>query len=221
NRMKKHLTPHPFSDIKKHIGSFLSHRPSAGKHIHLLPGDYIVSGDDITVSTVLGSCISVCFYSDSSPFFGMNHFMLPESQYPEKTKKEIMHSDAAFYGINAMEVVINALIHKGVEKSKLKAKVFGGGNVISMRTDGKTVGEQNIEFTMKFLQMEKIPIVACSVGGNYARKIIYFQHSHEVHLRKLSHIADRFIAHEEKALRRPHGKKADIEMFLPKEKKNH
>jgi len=183
------------------------------KHLMLNPGDYIVSCEDIIVSTVLGSCVSVCFYSDSSPFFGMNHFMLPEQQNNGSNTRNIMMTDAAFYGINAMEILINALLKTGVRREMLKAKVFGGGNVLSLKTSEKTVGEQNVEFVLNFLKMEKIPVVACSVGGDYARKIIYFQRTHEVLLQRLDHSRDRMIIEAEESLRTSSSKKLDIDFF--------
>lgn len=170
------------------------------KHVNLKPGECIVSSEDIVVSTVLGSCVSVCFYSDCSPFFGMNHFMLPAPRGADLKKKDIMHTESGYYGINAMEIVINAMLHAGVMKNSLKAKVFGGGNVLHVMSSKKTVGEMNVEFVLRFLEIEKIPVTACSVGGDYARKIIYEQHSHDVLLQKLGHALDSRIAKEEAEL---------------------
>lgn len=192
---------------------FTHNRQFGKKNVNLMPGDYFISEDDLIISTVLGSCISVCFYSDASSFCGMNHFMLPEPGACYRDEKNIMHTDSAFYGINAMESVINALLKSGVRKEMIKAKVFGGGNVIPLRTSGMTVGEQNVAFVLEFLKMEKIPISACSVGGDYARKILFFTKTKEVLLTRLGHAMDRRIMIEEESLRYGKIAKKDISIF--------
>ncbi|HNX58736.1 MAG TPA: chemotaxis protein CheD [Spirochaetota bacterium] len=169
------------------------------KTLNILPGDYAISREDIVITTVLGSCISVCFYSDRSPYCGMNHFMLPESR-TEKSAGSIMHSDAAFYGINAMEQVINALLKNNVRKEDIRAKVFGGGNVIAVNVGKKTVGDQNIEFAFEFLKTENIPITACSVGGDFARKIFFHVKTKDVYMTRLGSGSNTHIIEEEKSL---------------------
>ena len=183
------------------------------KHVNLGPGDYLVSEDDIVVSTVLGSCISACLYSDTSPCFGMNHFLLPESCRNDACEDDIMRTSSAFYGINAMELVINAMLHAGVKKHQLRAKVFGGGNVLKLASPRRTVGEQNVEFVLRFLEIERIPVTACSVGGDCARKIIYVQHSRDVLLQRLGHSADSVIATEEEKLYHRGIRKPEVSFF--------
>jgi chemotaxis protein CheD len=192
---------------------FTHNRQFGKKNVNLMPGDYFVCEDDLIISTVLGSCISVCFYSDASSFCGMNHFMLPEPGSRYRGEKDIMRTDSAFYGINAMESVINTMMKAGVRKEQIKAKIFGGGNVIPLRTSDKTVGEQNVEFSLEFLKMEKIPISACSVGGDYARKILFFTKTREVLLTRLGHTMDRRIMIEEETLRFGKMGKGDISIF--------
>jgi len=129
----------------------------------------------------------------------MNHFMLPESR-TEKSAGSIMHSDAAFYGINAMEQVINALLKHNVRKEDIRAKVFGGGNVIAVNVGKKTVGDQNIEFAFEFLKTENIPITACSVGGDFARKIFFHVKTKDVYMTRLGSGSNTHIIEEEKSL---------------------
>jgi chemotaxis protein CheD len=183
------------------------------KLVNLVAGDYLICDEDIIISTVLGSCISVCFYADTSSYCGMNHFMLPESNGAYRSEKDIMHTDSAFYGINSMEMLINEIIKCGVHKPHLKAKVFGGGEVLNVRSGERTVGEQNIDFIMKFLEIEKIPVTACSVGGKYARKIYFFTRSHDVLLSKIDKKRAEKIVLEERHLRFDKQKHGDISFF--------
>ncbi|MBP7902052.1 MAG: chemotaxis protein CheD [Spirochaetes bacterium] len=183
------------------------------KHINLVAGDFFVSKDDVVVSTVLGSCIAVCLYSDFSPYCGMNHFMLPQAGERYKNEKNIMHTDAAFYGINSMEMMMNVLYKMGVKKEHLKAKVFGGGNVLKFDASEATVGEKNVEFALRFLEAEKIPVTACSVGGDYARKIIFFIKTKEILMAKISKTKEHVVAEEEITLHHRRKRKNDVSMF--------
>ena len=126
---------------------------------------------------------------------------------------DILHSASAYYGINAMELVINAMLRSGVSRRSICAKVFGGGDVLRITALTKSVGLQNVEFVLKFLDLEKIPVTACSVGGEYARKIIFFQHSREVLMQRLGHSLDPQIAIEEEQLYRSGSQKTEVEFF--------
>jgi chemotaxis protein CheD len=183
------------------------------KYMNVVAGEYFVCDEDIIMGTVLGSCISVCLYSDASSFCGMNHFMLPEKGAKYRNENDIMHTDSAFYGINAMEMLINTLLKCGIKKNHLKAKVFGGGEVLSVRSGEKTVGKQNTEFVLLFLEMERIPVVSYSVGGNFARKILFFTKTHEVFQWHLGKKVEEQIEAEERKLRYDTLKKEEISFF--------
>ena len=49
--------------------------------VKVLPGEYFVSGENIVIMTVLGSCIAACLWDSRARVGGMNHFMLPERLY--------------------------------------------------------------------------------------------------------------------------------------------
>ena len=43
----------------------------------ILPGEYYVTGREMTLVTVLGSCVAACIRDRVTGIGGMNHFMLP------------------------------------------------------------------------------------------------------------------------------------------------
>jgi chemotaxis protein CheD len=181
--------------------------------VHLMAGETHICNTDIIIVTVLGSCISVCLYSEISAYCGMNHFMLPDVRMPRPEDEDIMHAGFAMYGIAAMEKLINGMLRHGLKKESLKAKVFGGGNVLSLRTGDKSVGQQNIEFTLGFLKNEKIEITACSLGGFHARKIYFFTATHEVFQHKLERKDAKYIEAEERNMRFGKVQSSDITFF--------
>lgn len=135
------------------------------------PGEFYASRDDVVISTLLGSCISVALYDPVLKIGGLNHFMLP---FPRAVTGEIVSTNAK-YGVNAMEVLINDILKKGGQKSKLKAKVFGGSAVLDYHKEATyNIPKMNISFAFEFLDTEKIPVESYSVGGTRPRKIFFF-----------------------------------------------
>lgn len=132
--------------------------------IHI--GGVYASRQPTAIQTVLGSCIAVCLRDPITRIGGMNHFMLPQGHGDD--------GDSTRYGINAMELLINECMKAGAERSRLEAKVFGGGHVLQIQETADNVPKRNIEFAYQFLQTESIPIIGRDVGGYDARKILYF-----------------------------------------------
>lgn len=157
------------------------------------PGEYYSSGEDIVISTLLGSCIAVALYDTYLPLGGLNHFMLP---YP-KIQGDLLFSNSAKYGVHAMEVLINDMMKKGCRKDKLRAKVFGGSTVISYAKEATyNIPRMNIEFVFRFLENERIPVDSYSVGGAQPRKIYFFPATAKI-LMKYSKPEDAGLARRE------------------------
>jgi len=145
------------------------------KHTHRIiidTGEFYVSHKQEVISTLLGSCVAACLYDPVNKITGMNHFLLAEQHVGHGSS--VIASEAGRYGMHAMELLINAMIKKGANKMHLKAKCFGGGNVLQLKREqsGKqTVGEVNIEFIKAYLMQEKIPMVGSQLGGNLGRNV--------------------------------------------------
>lgn len=141
------------------------------------PGEYFASGDDIIISTLLGSCISVALYDTRLGTGGLNHFMLP---FPKDLNGNGL-SESAKYGVNAMELLINEMMHLGSERRTLRAKVFGGSTAMKLTSSAVyDIPKMNFEFAFSFLAMEKIPVDSYSVGGSLSRRIVFFPHAARV-----------------------------------------
>ena len=163
--------------------------------VYISPGEFHVTDSDMIIQTLLGSCISVCLYSDYTNLVGMNHFMLPKMVDPNT----FTQSTSGRYGMYAMEVLINSFIKMNIEKNQLKAKVFGGGNVIDLVRHQDGVASNNIKFIINFLDDEKIPIISSHLGGSKARKILFFSSSKKVLLKEISKSEENKAVQEEVA----------------------
>jgi chemotaxis protein CheD len=164
--------------------------PYFDPHIHcetakILPGEYHVATTDVVLVTVLGSCVSACVRDTRLGLGGMNHFMLPDEGKLVGTHGNV--SAGGRYGIHAMELLINQILKMGGRRERLEAKVFGGGNVLQgfMLSN---VGQQNAEFIVEYLNIERIPIVARDLLDVWPRKIYFFPRSGKVMVKRLRKI---------------------------------
>ncbi|MBL0140849.1 MAG: chemoreceptor glutamine deamidase CheD [Betaproteobacteria bacterium] len=148
----------------------------------ILPGEYYATDRDMALVTVLGSCVSACLRDREAGIGGMNHFMLPDEGKLAGSHGNI--SAGGRYGVHAMELLINQILKLGGRRDRLEAKVFGGGNVLQgfMLSN---VGQQNAEFIVEYLNLERIPIVARDLLEDCPRKIYYFPRSGKVMVKRL------------------------------------
>jgi chemotaxis protein CheD len=145
--------------------------------VKVLPGEYFVSGDELVMMTVLGSCISACLWDTRARIGGMNHFMLPEGG-----------GDDGFgrYGSYAMELLINEMLKSGARRESLQAKIFGGAQVMANFTT-MNVGERNTAFVVDYLQTERIPLLSQDVLDIYPRKVCFFPVTGKAMVKRLAH----------------------------------
>lgn len=138
----------------------------------LYPAALFVSHKPHRISTILGSCVSVCLWDPVKKIGGMNHFMLPlwNGQGLASPK----------YGNIAMEKLVDKLVALGSKQNQLKAKIFGGAEVINTTTSQFYIGKRNIMIAKEILEENKIPIIGSSTGGKQGRKVIFNTYSGEV-----------------------------------------
>jgi len=181
--------------------------------VKLLPGEFFVSGDDIALSTVLGSCVSACIWDPAAGVGGMNHFMLPGSSNPAPAELDPIGLSGR-YGVFAMEQLVNELIKRGARKSNLVAKLFGGGSVLK-NFAAITVGERNAEFVLKFLSTESIRVVSQDLRDVCARRIVFFPVTGRALCRRLQNADASVVRAEQQYTTRLNTSKVggDVELF--------
>jgi len=143
------------------------------KRVTIHPGEHKVTTAVTVLSTLLGSCVAVCLYDPVTHVCGMNHFLLANRRYARNLPLSI--TEAGRYGINAMELLINDMMKMGAVKSRLKAKVFGGGAILETIQDTSflCVGDVNQRFIREFLKTESLDLVSEDLGGEL-RRVIHF-----------------------------------------------
>ncbi len=143
----------------------------------LEPGHLYIATHPTLISTVLGSCVSVCLWDSKKKLGGINHFFLPGRSVEENTTR---------FGTVAVRLLIKMLLEEGALKHHLKAQLFGGAKPI--RNISMRVGEENVKVARKILIHYGIPIISEDVGGNLGRKIIFNTFNGEVAVVKVKSI---------------------------------
>ena len=155
---------------------------------------HVSAAEDVTFSTVLGSCISACVRDRVANVGGINHFLLAEQSGSAKDR----YGASARYGAFAMEQLINKVLSQGSgKKSNLEIKVFGGGKINSALDD---VGAKNIEFVRQFLSDEGYVASGEDLGGNFARRVLFKPHSGRAFIKRLDSDVGASVAREELAI---------------------
>ncbi|WP_346014558.1 chemotaxis protein CheD [Thiocystis violacea] len=164
-----------------------------------------MTSEPVMLSTLLGSCVSVCLFDPIARLMGMNHFLLPVRN-PSAGLPEL-ESDAGRYGLWAMEILINELLRQGARRERLRAKAFGGANVLQEAfgalPERYSIGSANTQFVRRFLEQDGIPLIAEDLGGNNGRQIHFYGGDYSVFLRRIARSsAMRIIDEERSYLRR-------------------
>lgn len=134
------------------------------QRINIVQGEYHVSSTpDLSITTLLGSCVAACINDPVAGVGGMNHFLLPG--------EDTSSPQVARQGVHLMELLINGLLKKGASRTRLEAKLFGGARTMAGLGD---YGASNAKFAQDFLKREGIPIVGGSLGGETGRRIQFW-----------------------------------------------
>lgn len=134
----------------------------AASYLH--PGKVLAFAEPALITTVLGSCVSVCLWDAWAGVGGMNHFLLPD----------VLSGNASprFAG-PAFEQLVARLLAHGARRERLQAKTFGGASLGAAASGEPRIGSRNVEAARRLLTERAIPIVAEDVGGNCGRKLVF------------------------------------------------
>lgn len=176
----------------------------------ILPGEFYVSSQNERIETILGSCISACVRDPVTGVGGMNHFMLPMDK---NNSGNTELSDANRYGNYAMENLVNALLNKGAKRERLEFKIFGGGRIMSSKTN---IGWYNIGFVFDYICTEGYKVVSQDIGDVFPRKILYYPSTGRARVKRLNSVNTETLAATENKYINNIGSKpvgGDVELF--------
>jgi len=136
------------------------------KRVYLLPGNLHVSTEPCQITTILGSCVSICLWDKKRRAGGMNHFLLPASLESGQTSTR--------FADVATGTLLEELRAVGCRPGTLVAKIFGGAAVFqSENRYAMSLGAKNVAVALRVMEKVGIPVVAQETGGNKGRKIVF------------------------------------------------
>lgn len=154
------------------------------KSHYLYPGNIFAHQEPHVITTVLGSCVSVCLWDKVLMVGGINHYMLPLWNGEGLATPK--------YGNIAISKLYEKMLGFGSKHSNIQAKVFGGAEVLAVTHAVLNVGERNVILAMDTLKQMKIPIKSKDVSGKRGRKLLFETHTGKVLLKRLSRRIDDF-----------------------------
>ena len=150
------------------------------KHYQLGIGEILIIRQAASISTVLGSCVAICLYSEDGSIGAMNHFVLPRPDALSRADDEYRYGEAS-----CQAMIETVLAQTGINRKLLLAKIVGGASINQSQGLSRDIGNQNIEVARKALARYKIPIVAEDIAGGLGRKVFFFAGSGKVRISML------------------------------------
>lgn len=136
---------------------------------------------DAITTLGLGSCVGVVLYDPITKKCGMVHVMLPDST------KIRNNENVAKFADTGISELIRRLVHMGVNRKSLVAKIAGGAQMFAFKSnnDMLRIGERNVEATKLKLAKEGIKIISEDTGLNYGRTIEFYPQTGELYIKSV------------------------------------
>ena len=147
--------------------------------IYLKPGELVVTGEPVMITTVLGSCISVTMFHPKTGTAAICHGMLPNGDGSDNLK----YVDTSF------RYMMRYFYQLKIARKEIQVKIFGGADMFSSSSQSVrnlTVGWQNISAANRCLKEYGLIPKASDVGGKKGRKLIFKTDTGIVYIKKLS-----------------------------------
>lgn len=132
----------------------------------LHPGELKVSKRPLVITTILGSCVSVCLWDTITGAGGMNHFLL--------AARGSDGVPSLRNGEDAMSALLEQVLRCGGSKERLRAKLYGGASMLMPQNPtAMRIGSRNVEIALQYLRLHRIPVVESDTGDTTGMKITF------------------------------------------------
>jgi chemotaxis protein CheD len=140
--------------------------PGPGPSIMLLPGQ-LHFGQNVTLKTLLGSCVALTLWHPERRIGGMCHYLLPT-----RARQPGMPLDGRF-GDEAVLTMAMCIERAGVKPDEFIAHLYGGADTMPDGAAVKlNVGERNIEQGWKLIDHFRFQLDGVDVGDNVPRHVV-------------------------------------------------
>ncbi len=152
--------------------------------IYLNTAQLVVAETPASVTTVLGSCVSVTFFHPRTAIGAICHAVLPKGPGHAPGK----------YADQSVRYMMAWFDERGIARREIVVKLFGGSDMFEQAASAGnilTIGAQNVNAALKSLRAGGLEPVVSDTGGSCARKLIFFTHTGEVYLKWLNKSRER------------------------------
>lgn len=125
--------------------------------------DVTTNGAPLTTSG-LGSCLGIGMYDEHAGVAGLVHVMLPSAD-------EVDGSNPAKFADTGIEALLEAMEREGADRTRVRAKVAGGSDMLDFSENGSSIGSRNAEKVRETLDAYGVPVVAEDLGGDHGRSV--------------------------------------------------
>lgn len=157
------------------------------KRHFLLIGEILSVREPHILSTVLGSCISVCFWEPRLRIGSMSHFTSP--------KWDGTGTPSNRFGDIAIRAQLKELERMGCQRINLRTHVYGGGSVICNLNTQTTAGQRNIEVARDVLQQEGLHVRDKDMGGFKGRRVEFNTFDGSIKIEAVKSVASSYCPH--------------------------
>lgn len=150
--------------------------------VYLKPGEYLIGKRNIrSVSTILGSCVSVILWHETSQEFCMCHYLLSGS---ESQRQRI----GGRYGVWVLNRFLRWVHERNLPDQEYIISVIGGAGSDKSETLSPRfrVGNLNYTLALGFAGMNGFREGVVDVGGSCGRKVQFIPHTGKVSIALLN-----------------------------------
>lgn len=156
--------------------------------VYLKPGELYISDKPVTVSTVLGSCISITMFNRKLNLGAICHGLLPKCKHKKKRECHKTCKDLDKYVDCAFIHMKQQLLSYSMNKDEIEIKLFGGAEILLPHDHSKgimSVGEKNIYAATQLIKAMGFKIITSDTGGTVGRKLFFLPHTGDVYIKHL------------------------------------
>jgi chemotaxis protein CheD len=152
--------------------------------VNLHPGELFVAHEPTLITTILGSCVSVCLFCPRQKTGAMCHGVMP-------ARPDLSVEDSFRFVETSVRYMVDVLTNGNMfcPNAGLVAKIFGGADVLDFRfgpaTDARSIGAMNIKAAKETLLQYNVSVAVEEVGGLQGCKLFFYSHTGEVLLRRI------------------------------------
>lgn len=153
--------------------------------LNLQPGELYLARSPAILRTILGSCVSVTFWSRRAGAGALCHGILPRG--PRNWPPGAGVEDGYRYVDCSIRHLAQQFDALGAQREEVQVKVFGGADVlpVSGPRGRPTVGTLNCEAALAVLAEEGFSIAASDLGGTRGRRIHFHTGTGDVLVQRL------------------------------------